>query len=62
MPKFASILPTPETSGDFEEMCLAAGESAALVTSIGSAEAVVQTIVKEAEQILEHSQYSLWGR
>jgi hypothetical protein len=40
-------------SGDFEEMCLAAGESAALVTTIGAAQAVVQTIAKKAEQILE---------
>jgi enoyl-[acyl-carrier protein] reductase II len=53
MPKFAAILPTPETTGDFEEMCLAAGESAALVTTIGSAQAIVQTIAQEAEQILE---------
>src|SRR5499427_8542043 len=53
MPKFAAILPTPETTGDFEEMCLAAGESAALVTTIGSATEIVQTIAKEAEQILE---------
>ncbi len=27
MPKFSAILPAPETAGDFEEMCLAAGES-----------------------------------
>src|SRR5215831_14700205 len=53
MPKFAAILPTPETTGDFEEMCLAAGESAALVTTIDSAPAIVQTIVKEAKHILE---------
>src|SRR5262249_50781527 len=53
MAKFAAVLPTPETTGDFEEMCLAAGESAALVTTIGSALAIVQTIAKEAEQILE---------
>src|SRR5215472_9291501 len=53
MPKFAAILPTPETSGDFDEMCLAAGESAALVTTIGSAQAIVQTIAREAQQILE---------
>jgi hypothetical protein len=44
---------SPETAGDFEEMCLAAGESAALVNTIGSAPAIVQTIAKEAEQILE---------
>jgi enoyl-[acyl-carrier protein] reductase II len=53
MPKFAAILPTPETTSDFEEMCLAAGESAALVTTTGPAQAVVQMIAKEAEQILE---------
>ncbi len=53
MPKFAAILPTPETTGDFEEMCLAAGESAALVTTIGPAQAIVQMIAQEAEQILE---------
>ena len=53
MPKFAAILPTPETTGDFEEMCLAAGESTALVTTIGPAQAIVQMIAQEAEQILE---------
>ena len=30
MPKFSVMLPTPETSGDFEEMVLAPGESAGL--------------------------------
>ena len=53
MPKFAAILPTPETTGDFEEMCLAAGESAALVNTIAPAQVIVQMIVKEAEEILE---------
>src|SRR6266571_74302 len=28
MPKFSAFQPTPETSGDFEEMCLPAGDSA----------------------------------
>jgi NAD(P)-dependent dehydrogenase (short-subunit alcohol dehydrogenase family) len=59
MPKFAAILPTPETTGDFEEMCLAAGESAALVTTIGTARAVVQMIAKEAEQILERERIAV---
>jgi hypothetical protein len=45
-------LPTPETSGDFEEMCLAAGESAAVTTAITTAQEVVQAIGKEAEQVL----------
>jgi hypothetical protein len=52
MPKSAAILPTPETIGDFEEMCLAAGESAALTTAITTAEEVVRTIGTEAERIL----------
>jgi len=53
MPKFSTILPTPETSGDFEEMCLAAGDSAALVSTITTAREVVRTMGMEAERILE---------
>jgi NAD(P)H-dependent flavin oxidoreductase YrpB (nitropropane dioxygenase family) len=59
MPKFSAILPTPETSGDFEEMCLPAGDSAALVTSIRPAREVVQAIGKEAEEILERQRPSI---
>src|SRR5215813_11335869 len=62
MPKFAAILPTPETTGDFEEMCLAAGESAALVTTIGSAAAIVKAIAREAEQILEQQRAAIGSR
>jgi hypothetical protein len=36
--QFAAILPTPETTGDFEENCLAAAESAALVTARSGAD------------------------
>ena len=53
MPKFAAILPTPETTGDFDEMCLAAGESAALVTTIGSTQAIVQTMAKKRSRVFE---------
>jgi enoyl-[acyl-carrier protein] reductase II len=52
MPKFSATLPTPETAGDLEEMCLAAGESAAFVTEIMTAHEVVRTIAKDAERIL----------
>jgi len=55
MPKFSAFLPTPETTGDFEEMCLAAGESSALTTSIVSAGEVVQGMASEAERILRES-------
>ena len=58
MPTFSAVLPTPETIGDFEEMCLAAGESAALTTAITTAQEVVQTIGKEAERILERQRPS----
>src|SRR5262245_27144235 len=34
MPQFSALLPTPETTGDLDEMCLAAGESAALVHAV----------------------------
>lgn len=53
MPKFSAILPTVETSGDFEEMCLAAGESAAFVTSITTAQDVVRSMGQQAEHIFE---------
>jgi hypothetical protein len=50
--KFSAILPTPETTGDFDETCLAAGASAALVRSIRPARDVVLSMAMEAEQIL----------
>lgn len=58
MPKFSAILPTPETTGDFEEMCLAAGESAALTAAITTAQEVVRTMGREAERALERQRPS----
>ncbi len=52
MPKFAAVLPTPDTTGDFEEMCLAAGESAGLVKEIKPAGEIVQEMMDEAERII----------
>ena len=52
MPKFAAVLSTPETSGDFEEMCLAAGESAGLVREVKPAGEIVREMTGEAEEIL----------
>jgi NAD(P)H-dependent flavin oxidoreductase YrpB (nitropropane dioxygenase family) len=52
MPKFSAILPMPETSGDFDEMCLAAGESAPLTKEITSAGEVVTSMCREAAEIL----------
>lgn len=52
MPKFSAILPTPHTTGDFEEMCLAAGESAGLVKQIASAGEIVREMMGEAAEII----------
>lgn len=52
MPKFSGILPTPGTSGDFEEMCLAAGESAGLVQEIKPAGQIVREMMEEAERVI----------
>lgn len=52
MPKFSAILPTPETEGDFEEMCLTAGHVATLVDEIRPAGDIVRGIVAEAEDLL----------
>jgi hypothetical protein len=50
--KFSGLLPTPDTPGDFEEMCLAAGESAGLVGEFKPAGEIVREMMDEAEQII----------
>jgi NAD(P)H-dependent flavin oxidoreductase YrpB (nitropropane dioxygenase family) len=52
MPKFSVVLPTPDTTGDFEEMCLAAGESAELVQEIKPAGEILHEMMNEAERII----------
>jgi enoyl-[acyl-carrier protein] reductase II len=52
MPKFSCMIPTPETTGDLEEMCLAAGESAALTRAVMPAADVVHALVTDAESLL----------
>jgi hypothetical protein len=53
MPKFSAVLPTQHTTGDFEEMCLAAGESAGLVKDIKPAGEIVHEMMDEAKRIVE---------
>ena len=52
MPKFSAVLPVQGTTGDFEEMCLAAGESAGLVTDIKPAADIVRDMMTQAESIM----------
>jgi enoyl-[acyl-carrier protein] reductase II len=48
MPKFSAALPTPETTGDFEEMCLAAGRSVGLVREVKPAGEIVREMMTDA--------------
>lgn len=52
MPYHSAVLPTPETEGDFEEMCLPAGESAGLVRRLAPAGDIVRGMMDEAAGIL----------
>ncbi|AGF53694.1 2-nitropropane dioxygenase (plasmid) [Synechocystis sp. PCC 6803] len=54
MPKFSAILPTPDTSGDFEEMCLTAGESSGNITAIKSARDILWEMENEALDLLTY--------
>jgi NAD(P)H-dependent flavin oxidoreductase YrpB (nitropropane dioxygenase family) len=52
MPKFSVLLPTPDTTGDIEEMCLLSGESAGLVRDIRPAGEIVRDMMAEAHQVI----------
>ncbi|GHO99731.1 2-nitropropane dioxygenase [Reticulibacter mediterranei] len=54
LPKFSALLPTPDTTGDFEAMCLTAGESVGLVKDIKPAGEIVRTMIEEARSIITH--------
>jgi NAD(P)H-dependent flavin oxidoreductase YrpB (nitropropane dioxygenase family) len=61
--EFSTLLPTPETTGDLDEMCLLAGESCALVHDILPAAEIVREIMREArEVVLERFGVPLPGR
>ncbi len=56
MPKFSAVLPTRDTSGDFEEMWFTAGGvSAQQVKDIKSAAEIVAEMGAEARTIIEHA-------
>lgn len=61
MPRFSAVLPTPYTTGDFEEMCLAAGESAGLARDIKPAGDIVREMMDEAKRIVEGRLVTLVG-
>jgi NAD(P)H-dependent flavin oxidoreductase YrpB (nitropropane dioxygenase family) len=52
LPKFSIILPMPDTTGDFEEMCLTAGESSGNISTIKPARDIVREMENEALDLL----------
>ena len=50
--RFSGVLPTPETTGDFEQMSLLAGESVGLIKDIKPVSEIVSQMVKEAKECL----------
>lgn len=52
MPKFSCVPPTPETSGDFDEMTYPAGDGVGYVTSIQPAAQIVTEMMREAHAAL----------
>jgi enoyl-[acyl-carrier protein] reductase II len=50
--RYSTMLPTPETVGDFDEMCLPAGESAGLIRDVRPAADIVRSMVASAERII----------
>ncbi len=52
MPKFSVILPTPETTGDLEEMCLPAGEGVGMCRQIQPAAQIVAEMMEEAQRLI----------
>jgi len=51
MPKYSAILPTPDTSGDFEEMGLTAGESSGNIHHVKPAAEIVREMAEEAAAV-----------
>jgi NAD(P)H-dependent flavin oxidoreductase YrpB (nitropropane dioxygenase family) len=50
--EYSCMMPTPETVGDIEAMCMPAGQSATLVRGVRPAREIVREMVREAESIL----------
>lgn len=52
MPKFSAILPMPNVTGDFEEMCLAAGEGVSRIQDIRPVAQIVDEMMRDAAHAL----------
>ncbi|GCE30425.1 2-nitropropane dioxygenase [Dictyobacter alpinus] len=54
LPKFSALLPTPDTTGDWEEMCFTAGECSGLINEVKPAADIVHEMMEEARQIIRY--------
>ena len=53
MPKFSAMVPTPETSGDFEEMCMPAAEGVRVIKRVQPAAEIIVQMMEDARAVLE---------
>lgn len=54
MPAFSALVPTTSTTGDLQEMCLPAGESAAAVKDIKPVAVIIKDMMDEAKRIIRN--------
>ena len=47
------MVPTPETNGDFEEMCMPAGESVRVIKRVQPAAEIIVEMMEDARAALE---------
>ena len=52
MPKFSAMIPTPATTGDFEEMCLPAGEGVRSIKRVQPVAEILDEMMDDARHIL----------
>jgi nitronate monooxygenase len=52
MPKFSAVVPTPDTSGEWEEMAFPAGQGADLIRDVRPAAEIVEEMMSEAGALL----------
>ena len=59
MPKFSAMLPTSDTGGDFDEMCMPAGEGVRVITRLQPAAEIVLEMMEGARAALEEPEHGL---
>lgn len=52
MPKFSAVIPTPPTTGDWEEMAFPAGEGVGRITAVQPVAEIVEEMMSEARSVL----------